>query len=53
MERLSHLSSHYKKRVNFIHLNHTNDVLRNNSDAYHHIINNNFSLAHENQIFEI
>ena len=53
MNRLSHLSPEHKKRVYFIHLNHTNDVLRKDSDAYHHVINGNFSLANENQIFEI
>jgi len=53
MEKLSNLSSRYKKRVHFIHLNHTNDVLRQKSDAYNSVIDNNFSLAKENQIFEI
>jgi len=53
MDRLSHLSSEYRQRVYFIHLNHTNDVLRKNSDAHHHVINSNFSLANENQTFEI
>ena len=53
MEKLSNLSSRYKKRVHFIHLNHTNDVLRKKSDAYNNVIDNNFSLAKENQMFEI
>ena len=53
MQKLSNLSSHYKKRVHFIHLNHTNDVLRKKSDAYNNVIDNNFSLAKENQIFKI
>ena len=53
MKKLSNLSSSYKKRVHFIHLNHTNDVLRQKSDEYNSVIDNNFSLAKENQIFEI
>ena len=53
MKRLSNLSSHYKKRVHFIHLNHTNDILRNESDAFNNVIDNNFSLAKEDQFFKI
>ena len=53
MNRLSHLSSEYKKRIYFIHLNHTNAALREQSDEYIDIINKNFSLAKEGQCFEI
>ena len=53
MGKLSKLSTRYKKRVHFIHLNHTNDALREKSDAYNHVIGENFSLAKENQIFKI
>ncbi len=53
MQRLSDLSSHYKKRVHFIHLNHTNEILKNQSEAFNNVINKGFSIAQENQIFEI
>ena len=53
MQRLSSLSNQYKKRVHFIHLNHTNDVLREKSDAFNDVIGQGFSLAKENQYFEI
>lgn len=53
MNRLDHLSSDYKKRVYFIHLNHTNATLRKESDEYIDIKNKNFSLAKEGQYFEI
>ena len=53
MEKLSHLSSNQKKRVHFIHFNHTNDVLRINSKAQKNVFNKGFSLAFENQIFEL
>ena len=53
MKRLSSLSDTDKKRVYFIHLNHTNDALRQNSDAFKSIINQGFLLAKENQSFKI
>ena len=53
MSRLSGLSNKYRQRVHFIHLNHTNDVLREKSDAFNDVINQGFSLTKENQIFKI
>ena len=53
MNRLSNLSHSYKSRLYFIHLNHTNDVLREGSDAFNDVINQGFSLAQDNQKFEI
>ena len=52
MARLSQLSKLDKKRVHFIHLNHTNDILRKNTNAYNSIISKGFSIASENQIFQ-
>ena len=52
MEKLSNLSSRYKKRVHFIHLNHTNDALRKNTSAHKNIIREGFSIAQENQTFK-
>ena len=51
MEKLSKLSLNHKKRVHFIHLNHTNDVIRPNSKAYQNVLDQGFSLASENQIY--
>ena len=53
ISRLSNLSNQHRKRVHFIHLNHTNDVLREKSDAFNDVIGEGFSLAKENQYFEI
>ena len=53
MKRLSGLSNQYKKRVYFIHLNHTNNLLRTGSDAFNDVIDKGFLLAKENQSFEI
>ena len=53
MSRLSGLSNKYRQRVHFIHLNHTNDVLREKSDAFNDVINQGFSLTKENQIFKM
>ena len=53
MSRLSNLSNQDKKRVHFIHLNHTNDALRYKSDAFNDVIEQGFSLTKENQNFEI
>jgi pyrroloquinoline quinone biosynthesis protein B len=52
MARLSALSKLDRKRVHFIHLNHTNDALRKNTSAYKNIIKEGFSIAQENQKFK-
>ena len=52
MDRLSALSKLDRKRVHFIHLNHTNDALRKNTIAYKNIIKEGFSIASENQKFK-
>ena len=53
MSRLSNLSPKYKKRIKFIHFNHTNDVIRKNTNAYKHVLDNGFSLSDENETFEL
>ena len=53
MEKLSNLSSSQKKRVHFIHFNHTNNVIQVDSKAQKNVFNQGFSLAFENQIFEL
>jgi len=53
MSRLSQLSLSHKKKVHFIHFNHTNGMLENDSDEFHKIINQGFSITQENQKFKI
>ena len=53
MKRLSNLSDSDKKRVHFIHFNHTNDAIRENSDASNHIIEEGFLISSDNQTFNI
>ena len=50
INRLSNLSLDYKKRVYFIHFNHTNDVIRRNTKAYKHVVDSGFLVANEKQI---
>jgi|TARA_B100001029_G_C15006859_1_gene421685 pyrroloquinoline quinone biosynthesis protein B len=52
MARLSKLSKSYKKRVHFIHLNHTNNALRKTTSTYKNIIESGFSISEENQTFK-
>jgi len=53
MNALSNLSIDLKRKIHFIHFNHTNDVLRDGSDAVSAVIDNGFLLSKEMQIFEI
>ena len=36
-----------KKKIHFIHFNHTNDVIRENTSARIEVINNGFSISKE------
>jgi len=53
MDRLSNLDLDLKRKIRFIHFNHTNDVLRDGSDAAKNVIDNGFLLSKEMQSFEI
>ncbi len=53
ISRLSNLSLDYKKRIYFIHFNHTNDVIRHNTTAYKHVVDSGFLLANEQQIIQL
>ena len=53
MDRLSNLDLDLKSKIRFIHFNHTNDVLRDGSDAAKNVIDNGFLLSKEMQSFEI
>jgi pyrroloquinoline quinone biosynthesis protein B len=49
MKLFSELSTKEKSKIHFIHFNHTNPVLRKESDAYKEVIDNGFNIAEEGQ----
>ena len=53
MDKLSGLDLDLKKKIHFIHFNHTNDVLRDESEAAKNVIDNGFLLSKEMQSFKI
>ena len=53
MEMLCNLKFDDKQKIHFIHFNHTNDAIRDGSDAYNTIVNNGFSISKENQKFNL
>ena len=53
MQRLNKLKKSIKKKVHFIHFNHTNEVIKGNGDAYKHVVQNGFNILNDNQIFNI
>tara|TARA_B100000902_G_scaffold365033_1_gene385578 strand:- start:36662 stop:37534 length:873 start_codon:yes stop_codon:yes gene_type:complete len=52
MEIFSELSAKDKSKVYFIHLNHTNPLLIENSPSYKKVLNNGFNVAREGQIIK-
>ena len=52
MNRLLKLNNDDKKKVHFIHFNHTNYILRD-AKAYDSVLSKGFSISSENQKFEI
>ena len=53
MARLSDLDLEQKRKIHFIHFNHTNRVLQDGSDAANSVIKNGFLLSKEMQSFKI
>ena len=53
MELLAPLSATEKAKVHFIHLNHTNPLLSEDSDAYQQVIKLGFKVAQQGQIFSL
>ncbi len=47
------LNRYNRNKVFFIHLNHTNPVIKNNSAAYNKVIKNGFNVAQEGQRFNL
>ena len=53
MDMLMDLSDEDKQKIHFIHFNHTNDAIREGSEAYNTIIDSGFSISRENQRFNL
>ena len=53
MDLFNSTSTTDKSKIHFIHLNHTNPALKENSDANNNIINQGFHIAYEGQKFEL
>ena len=51
MERFSDLNSEEKKKIYFIHFNHTNAVIDEQSDAYRQVMENGFNVARIHEVF--
>ena len=53
METLSELNSENRSKVHFIHFNHSNPAIKDNSPAYHKIKAKRFNLAREGDRFNL
>ncbi len=53
METLSELNSENRSKVHFIHFNHSNPAIKDNSPAYHTIKSKRFNLAREGDRFNL
>ena len=53
METLSELNSENRSKVHFIHFNHSNPAIKDNSPAYHKIKSKRFNLAREGDRFNL
>ena len=53
METLSELNSENRSKVHFIHFNHPNPAIKDNSPAYHTIKSKRFNLAREGDRFNL
>ena len=53
IKMLSDLSPAARKKIHFIHFNHTNDAIRYKSKIHEKILDNGFSISQENQQFII
>lgn len=53
MELFKNLSETEKRKIHFIHLNHTNPVLNSGSMQFRNVIENGFNIARKDEIFEL
>ena len=53
MGKFKALNSEEKKKIHFIHFNHTNPVINKQSSAYQQVIDNGFNVAMINELFPL
>ncbi|MFB0907309.1 MAG: hypothetical protein QMB03_03340, partial [Spirosomataceae bacterium] len=53
MDLLKNLSVNDRKKVHFIHLNHTNPLLDKTSDSYKQVLKNGFQIAETGNVLEL
>jgi len=53
INRLSHLSAKDKKKIHFIHFNHTNTILNEDKKTYNKVLDSGFLISEEKQQFFI
>ena len=53
MDRFASLSEAEKAKIHFIHFNHTNPILKKDSEAYQAVISNGFNIAEFGQRFQL
>lgn len=51
IELFSDLNRFNRNKIFFIHLNHTNPVIKNNSAAYNKVLTNGFNISKQGQMF--
>ena len=50
---MEHLSGTDKSKLHFIHFNHTNGILKEDKQLYNQVLDLDFSISQEGQIFNI
>tara|TARA_Y100000590_G_scaffold157924_1_gene181385 strand:- start:365 stop:1225 length:861 start_codon:yes stop_codon:yes gene_type:complete len=53
MSLLSHLNNKHRKKIYFIHLNHTNPIIDQTSEEHLNVLNSGFQIAEEKQIINM
>jgi pyrroloquinoline quinone biosynthesis protein B len=53
LHRFSEMDAGDRRKIHFTHLNHTNPLLRSDSDEYTRVVRAGFAIATENQLFEL
>jgi pyrroloquinoline quinone biosynthesis protein B len=53
MELFKNLPASEKKKIHFIHFNHTNPLLDSESDPYKNVLSNGFNIAQINSVFKL
>ena len=53
LHRFSQIDAGDRRKIHFTHLNHSNPLLRSDSDEYTQVVRAGFAIASENQVFEL